>query len=143
MGQNPVMATKDEASDGRRDVLTALPRARPTRRSAKRDGARPRAAANAPSNDNSKPAAGPARKRPKKATATAKPASAPRAAARPPRPQVPPAGYATPRAEEPASPLRPAELVTTAVEAVGELAQVGVTVGLQGLRSALRRLPRP
>jgi hypothetical protein len=33
--------------------------------------------------------------------------------------------------------------VTTAFQAVGELAQIGVTVGGQALRSALSRLPRP
>jgi hypothetical protein len=59
------------------------------------------------------------------------------------RPKVPAAGYATPEPAEPPDALRGGALVTTAVEAVGELAQVGVTLGVHGLRSALRRLPRP
>jgi hypothetical protein len=33
--------------------------------------------------------------------------------------------------------------VSTALQAVGEVAQVGATVGVQGVRSALRRLGRP
>jgi hypothetical protein len=33
--------------------------------------------------------------------------------------------------------------VTTAVQAAGELAQIGVTVGGQLLRRAAKRIPRP
>jgi hypothetical protein len=33
--------------------------------------------------------------------------------------------------------------VETAIQAAGELAQIGITVGSQALRSALSRLPRP
>jgi hypothetical protein len=43
----------------------------------------------------------------------------------------------------PASPPRGAELVTTAVKATGELAQIGFTVGGQVLKRAVKRLPRP
>jgi hypothetical protein len=35
------------------------------------------------------------------------------------------------------------QLVTTAIQAVGEIAQIGVTVGGQVLKRAARRLPRP
>jgi hypothetical protein len=35
------------------------------------------------------------------------------------------------------------EIVTTAVQAVGELAQIGATVGSQLLRRAAQRIPRP
>jgi hypothetical protein len=136
------MATKDGSSDGRRDVLTALPRTRPTRRSVKRGGARPGATTNPPSKGASEATAVGGRKRPQRAGATAKSTRAQPAVAEP-RPRVPPAGYATPRADDAGAPLPRGELVATAVEAVGELAQVGLTVGLQGLRSALRRLPRP
>jgi hypothetical protein len=145
------MATKDGPADGRRDVLTALPHTRPTRRSAKRAAARGPAGRGEGGGGAAKPAA------PKRATR--KPAAAKPAAARNPRTRkaaaspkaadarrdkVPPAGYATPGSSgETHEPLRRGELVTTAVEAVGELAQLGVTAGVQGLRSALRRLPRP
>jgi hypothetical protein len=59
------------------------------------------------------------------------------------RPPVPPSGYATPRDAPPGGALGPGELVTTTVQAAGELAQVGVTLGVQALRSALRRLGGP
>jgi hypothetical protein len=34
-------------------------------------------------------------------------------------------------------------MVTTAVQAAGELAQIGATVGSQLLKRAARRIPRP
>lgn len=37
----------------------------------------------------------------------------------------------------------PIDVVTTAVRAAGELAEIGLTVGTQALRGALERLPRP
>jgi hypothetical protein len=43
----------------------------------------------------------------------------------------------------PATPPSGPEFVTTAVQAVGELAQIGLTVGGQVLRRAAKRLPRP
>jgi hypothetical protein len=43
----------------------------------------------------------------------------------------------------PAGPPSGSELVTTAIQAVGEIAQIGVTVGGQVLRRAARRFPRP
>jgi hypothetical protein len=45
----------------------------------------------------------------------------------------------------PQPPARPkgTELVTTAVQAAGELAQIGLTVGGQIVKRATRRLPRP
>ena len=35
------------------------------------------------------------------------------------------------------------ELVTTAIQAAGELAQIGLTVGGQVLKRAVKRLPKP
>jgi hypothetical protein len=56
---------------------------------------------------------------------------------------VPPAGYAT----EPAGSARrgpdPFALVTTTVQAAGEIAQIGATLWGQAVRSAINRLPRP
>jgi hypothetical protein len=56
---------------------------------------------------------------------------------------VPPAGYATERGTRTDRRGGTGELVTTAFQAVGELAQIGVTVGGQAVRSALSRIPRP
>ena len=52
------------------------------------------------------------------------------------------------RAEAPSRRARPkppsgTELVTTAIQAAGELAQIGLTVGGQVLKRAVERLPKP
>jgi hypothetical protein len=68
------------------------------------------------------------------ATPKAKPASEPAA-------KVPPAGYATPRPDHDVP--RGADLIGTAVQAAGELAQIGIAAGGRALKSAFERLPRP
>jgi hypothetical protein len=83
-------------------------------------------------------------------------AAKPRATAAKPRKAKPKAAKKAPAtatqtkataAKRPAAPSdgRPSstEIVTTAVQAVGELAQIGATVGSQLLRRAARRIPRP
>jgi hypothetical protein len=147
------MASSDPTSgpDGERDVLRSLPNARPQRRSAKRDraGGTAKAAAPAPTKAKApparpkaaKPAAGAAKAKPKpRTTAKASAAAKPRAGAR--ASQIPPAGYATPRPDDDGVP-RGVDLVTTAVQAAGELAQIGLAAGGRALKSALGRLPRP
>jgi len=119
-------------------VLGNLSATRPTRLGGDRRGAtaapKPRA--------SSRPAAASAAK-----TATA---SKPKAAKKPkvrtaagtaPKPPVaPPKGWQTPdRDGGKGSP----DLVTTAVQAAGEIAQLGVTVGGQFLKRAAGRIPRP
>jgi hypothetical protein len=156
--QNLAMASSDPTSggNGERDVFGSLPNARPQRRSAKRGSARATAKAAAPAPAKTKTTAA----KPKSAQSTAakaKSKSKPRAAAKPkaaakarpaakPRaaaaPSIPPAGYATPRPEDDGVP-RGADLVTTAVQAAGELAQIGLAAGGRALKSALERLPRP
>lgn len=132
------MASSDPPS-GERDVFSGLPNARPQRRSAKRDraGAEP---AKATSAGAKKRAA--AKKAPPQARAAAgsRPSAARPKAAAPKQPPVPPAGYATPTDDD-----RPhgAELVGTAVQAAGELAQIGIAFGGRALKSAIQRLPRP
>jgi hypothetical protein len=154
------MAPSDptSGSDGDRDVFGSLPNARPQRRSAKRDRAaatakastppaakrKPRAAAKAAPAAKAGPAAKPRPTAAKPRAAAAKPRAAGAAKGRPaPAPsQIPPAGYATPRADDDGVP-RGADLVTTAVMAAGELAQIGLAAGGRALKSALGRLPRP
>ena len=148
MRQNLAMASSDPTSggDGDRDVFGSLPNTRPQRRSAKRD----------PGGAKGKPAAAPARtaapkhksragasakaKPAARASAKAKPAAQARSA--PAASKIPPAGYATPRPDDDGVP-RGAALVTTAVQAAGELAQIGLAAGGRALKSALERLPRP
>jgi hypothetical protein len=50
---------------------------------------------------------------------------------------------AEPPPESKHSPPSGTELVTTAIQAAGELAQIGIAVGGQVLRRAVDRLPKP
>jgi hypothetical protein len=158
--QNLAMASSDPTSgaDGERDVFGSLPNSRPQRRSPKRDrsGGTAKAAAAAPAKakakattakpktatpTSAKPTAAKPKARPKpRTTAKARPAATPRAAT--PASEIPRAGYATPRPDDDGVP-RGADLVTTAVQAAGELAQIGLAAGGRALKSALERLPRP
>jgi hypothetical protein len=138
--QNLAMASSGSPSDGNeREVFAGLPNARPQRRSAKRD----RPARGADAQDAPRTGASP-KPRPAARTKTAaKPkASAKRAAASEPKAasKVPPAGYATPTDDDG---LHGADLVGTALRAVGELAQIGVAAGGRALKGAIQRLPRP
>jgi hypothetical protein len=103
-------------ADGDREVLSSLPRTRPERRSAKRGA--PKVV---------------------KTTPKAKARSRPKAA---PAPKVPPSGYAVPNTGSPVG-SGGSELVGTAVQALGELANLGASLGGRALREALGRLPRP
>ena len=151
------MASSDSSSGGNgdRDVFGSLPNTRPQRRSARRDRARREGEAGrvgagegaAPSRAQAakaKPAAQASRaaSAPKaKPAARAKPA----AAAAPPRAgaaQIPPAGLRHAARDDDGVP-HGAQLVTTAVQAAGELAQIGLAAGGRALKSALERLPRP
>jgi hypothetical protein len=172
IGQNPAMSPTDPAATGNdREVLGSLPKTRPERRSTKRDrparAARPAAGAGAetPAGAKRPPAQPAAARRTKAAAKPAAGAKRPKAAAGKsaarakigadaktptrarkaapasgPSKPVPPAGYAAPRAGKPGG---PGDLMGTAVQAAGELAEIGATLAGQALRSALRRLPRP
>jgi hypothetical protein len=148
------MASSDPTSgaDGERDVFGSLPNTRPQRRSAKRDraGTTAKAARPAPAKAKStaakpksaKAGASPGAKAKPRTTAKARPAAQPRATAAAAAPSIPPAGYATPRPDDDGVP-RGAHLVTTAVQAAGELAHIGLAAGGRAVKSALGRLPRP
>jgi hypothetical protein len=124
------MASSDPSSGGdEREVFAGLPNARPHRRSAKRD--RPARAAATTAKAEPAAAKPKARAKPKP---RAKPA--PQAAA-----EVPAAGYATPRSDDDLP--TGADLIATAVQAAGELAQIGFSAGGRALKSAIQRLPRP
>jgi hypothetical protein len=149
--------------DSDREVLTSLPRTRPVRRSAKRTE-QPRTAATA-TKPKSKPTPGAAteqkarrpaakpraaaqRKAPARAASRSPSADGARATAprtrSAPRQKVPPAGYAAPPAPgEEGQRSASADLLGTAVQAAGELAQIGFAVGRQALQSMIDRLPKP
>ncbi len=115
-------------------VLGSLPATRPSRIGGERRGAA------APRKRTTATATKP------KATAARKPTSAPKAAEakaaklRKPDP-APPAGWQTPG--EDSGRNGATDVVSTAVQAAGELAQLGVTIGGQLLRRAAGRIPRP
>ena len=110
-------------TDGDREVLSSLPRTRPERRSSKR-GARTPAGAAKPESTKTQP-----RTRAKSSPKSAAKAVPPRA--------VPPSGYAVPKTSNPVN-AGGAELIGTAIQAVGELAHLGT----RALRGALARLPK-
>jgi hypothetical protein len=147
----------DDGNSG--DVLSSLPAKRPQRpspRRAARNTPSPerkpaqRSAAPKASAASSKPStARPARSRPR-SSSRAKGARKPAAV----RPSVAtsrarePGPRAVPRSRRPEPPARPGtpqglEIVTTAVQAAGELAQIGLALGAGVVRGAIRRLPRP
>jgi hypothetical protein len=105
--------------------------------------AKPKAAGTSASRAKARPAAKPRTATTAKATSKAKAnttaAEASKTATPPP---PPPAGWASAK-EQPTLPSGPAELLGTAVQAVGELAQIGLTFGGQALKQALSRLNRP
>jgi hypothetical protein len=121
-------------------VLGNLSPTRPTRLGGERRTAATAAAAKTTA--ATKPKAAP-KKKPVRASAP-KQADAKAAKLRKPEP-APPAGWQTPGAGDRAKSGRPSggEIVTTAVQAAGELAQIGVTMGGQLLKRAAGRIPRP
>lgn len=135
------MATTDSGKSGDQDVFGSLPSSRPQRRSAKRASAtatKAKTTTAKPKATTAKAAAKPKPKAAAKAKAKAEAAQRPQPK---PRSTVPPAGYATPRADE--VPSGRGDLLGTAVQAAGEIAQIGVAAGTRALSSALKRLPRP
>jgi hypothetical protein len=132
-------AEKPDAGDGTGsgqggDVMSSLPRTRPQRPSRRRATGR---AGDAKAKRASRAAAKPAAAKGARAASArpkpegVRPSSATRAASRPPPPKRPP------------SPPSGTDLVGTAVQAAGELAQLGLTLGTRALRDAVKRIPRP
>ena len=150
-----------------KSVLGNLPSTRPARIGRRREGTPSSGAATAapakPRASAAKPAATQKNKAARKPGAAEKPTAAPKPrAAKPDTAKPAPTAPATkPRAVRSGSPSlkrtpggrttappasgppKGAELVTTAVQAAGELAQIGVTDGGQVLKRAVRRIPKP
>jgi hypothetical protein len=115
-------------------VMGALPATRPIRLGGDRRAATTKAAsATRPSKARA------AKPKAAKLTKTATPKA--KHIPQPPRTEAPPAGWQTPRDGDGRRDGGPVELVTTAVQAAGELAQFGFAVGGQMLRRAAKRLP--
>ena len=142
MAEKSGKKTKKKAAKADTGVLGNLPATRPTRLGGDRRGATPRA--------SSRPAAASAAKtaaatKPKavKPKAT-KPKVRTNAGTAPKPPAAPPKGWQTPDQDgRKSGPPGGAEIVTTAVQAAGEIAQLGLAVGGQILKRAAGRIPRP
>ena len=152
-----------------KSVMGNLPSTRPTRMARRRDGepaangtaaAKPAAAGRKPAKSKTaakakaKPRAAAAKTAPK--AAAAKTAPRPAAAGAAPkagRPRAVRSGSPsldaakkpkkTPRRAPAPTPPKGTELVTTAVQATGELAKIGLTLGGQALKRAVDRIPKP
>ncbi|MFL5821129.1 MAG: hypothetical protein ACJ76S_10670 [Solirubrobacteraceae bacterium] len=135
------------------DVLRSLPATRPQRRSARRSGsARSPGSAQPPAaGDRPESRATPARSSTRRAPrGSARPAPAAQASGRGPEAIRPSAatrrarvGDTGPQRASQARSPHGVELVETAIQAAGELTQIGFTLGARALRGAISRLPRP
>ena len=140
------------------DLLSALPRTRPHRRSKKRParGApaeRPTGSTangtRAKARSSRREASGAAPRKQTGATSRAKRTTTKAGTRRqikrlpqPPQPEGTPTRAPAGPVSRTARPV-PVPVVTTAVQAVGELAEIGLSLGARALRGAIDRLPRP
>jgi hypothetical protein len=154
-------ATKGSAkagADPAKSVMGSLPSTRPTRMARRRNDAEPSgttATAEPPKpKAAAKPKAANGRRAATKPKATATSAAKPKAAARPKADAKPrPVRSGSPSLKRPArteapkprqsAPPSGTELVTTAVQAAGELAEIGVKMGARAVKRAVDRLPKP
>ena len=139
------MSDEDKAKPAK-SVMGNLPSTRPQRMARRRDGDPVSRAAAKPTRATPKAVGKPATPaKPKKPAEAAAPKAAPKpravrsgspslAAKKKPK---------SPRREPAPSPPSGTELVTTAVQATGELAKIGLTLGGQALKRAASRLPKP
>ena len=132
----------DDKGKPAKSVMGNLPSTRPTRMARRRDGDPVSGSAGA--KPEPKPKAAPKRA-PKPKAAAAKSSGAKPKAVRSGSPSLDAAKKQPRAASKPAAPEPPkgTELVTTAVQATGELAKIGLTLGSQALKRAARRIPKP
>jgi hypothetical protein len=158
------MSEKDKAKPSK-SVMGNLPATRPTRMARQRDGD--------PVSADSAPARAGTKAKPKSAAKTKPTRATPKATGKPATPAKRKAATATstgsaqkpravrsgspslaaakkkseksrpPRRKPAPEPPKGAELVTTAVQATGELAKIGLTLGGQAIKRAAKRLPKP
>ena len=141
------MSDQDKGEPGK-SVMGNLPSTRPQRMARRRDGDPVSRAAAIPTRATPKAVgkpATPAKPKPKpKAAQAAEPKAAPKPrAVRSGSPSLAKKKPSSPRREPAPSPPSGTELVTTAVQATGELAKIGLTLGGQALKRAASRLPKP
>jgi hypothetical protein len=138
-------------SGNSRDVLSSLPSTRPQRRSSKRDAsprAKPRGKAAGGTGATKRPAGSSRRSaastpRPAASTSGARASTSRKRSARGPAKTVAAQGYHPVSDSRPVEPPTGAEILASAVQAAGEVAQIGLTLGERLLRAAASRLPKP
>ena len=142
------MSDEDKAKPSK-SVMGNLPSTRPQRMARRRDGDPVSRAAAKPTRATPKAVGKPATPAKPKPKPNAAQAAEPKAA---PKPRAVRSGSPSlaakkksksPRREPAPSPPSGTELVTTAVQATGELAKIGLTLGGQALKRAASRLPKP
>ena len=139
MAEKSGKKTKKKAAKAETGVLGHLSATRPTRLGGERRGAttpassRPAAASAAKTAAATKPKAA-------KPKAAKKPKVRTNAGTEPKPPAAPPKGWQTPDQDNGKG---GPDIVGTAVQAAGEIAQLGVAVGGQLLKRAASRIPRP
>jgi hypothetical protein len=133
------VSDRDAPNSGNsRDVLSSLPSTRPQRRSPKRDGskqANPRSKAAGAPRAGAARAGGAAKPRP--------PAAGPRRQSARAGKTVAAQGYHPVSDTTPVEPPTGTEILASAVQAAGDVAQFGLTIGERLLRAAASRLPKP
>ena len=150
MAEKSGKKTKKKAAKADTGVLGNLSATRPERLGGgRRASSRPAAASAAKTATATKPAAAKpsAAAKPKataKPKAPAKKAPKPKVRTAPQPPAAPPKGWQTPGENgDKGGRAGGTEIVTTAVQAAGEIAQLGIAVGGQILKRAAGRIPRP
>jgi len=143
------MSDRDKGKPSK-SVMGNLPSTRPTRMGRRRDG---EPAATAKPEPRPAAKATPKVAKPKRATAAPTPKAGAKAETKRARPRAVRSGSPSldaakkppkpPRSQPAPTPPSGTELVTTAVQATGELAKIGITLGGQALKRAVDRLPKP
>jgi hypothetical protein len=135
----PKAPAKAKPASAKAKPVTAKSAAKPKPKAPAKAAATTKARTPSAKATTAKPRAASAKRAPAAKAAAAK--SAPRKAQAPASPPPPAAGWAAPRTEHDGGGR--GELLGTAVQAVGELAQIGLAYGGQALKQALSRLPKP
>ena len=152
----------DDKAKPSKSVMGNLPATRPTRMARRRDGdpvtraeetpkparastkARPKAAAKSPAKTKAKAKSKSTRPAAKPKAATGDKAAKPRAVrSGSPSLAAKKKSAGKPRRQPTPDPPKGTEFVTTAVQATGELAKIGLTLGRQAVKRAASRLPKP
>ena len=145
-GERAADASADEAPEdpsARAKPATSSARPKPAASSARaKPGSSARAKPASSARAKPAPASDRAKRQPRPPTHDEQPAATERPR-RPPERKVPAAGYAAPASGDTEGSPSATEILSTAIQAGAELAQIGFSVGRQVLRSALERLPKP